>query len=77
MSSLLSNIIRKLEETNLQQEKLAVLRKMQKEKEKKQILSERIETESHSNAANAVNQAQVIGGIIIKDAKNFNISSGE
>ncbi len=48
-NSLLSNIIKKLESNNLLGEKLAILRKMQKQKEKRQILSERIESESHGN----------------------------
>jgi hypothetical protein len=44
--SLLDDIIRKLEKTNLMHEKLAQLRKLQKKREKKHILSERIESET-------------------------------
>ncbi len=44
--SLLTDIIRKLEKTNLMHEKLAQLRKLQKKREKKHILSERIESET-------------------------------
>jgi hypothetical protein len=40
---LLGDIIKRLEKTNIQQEKIQMLRKLQKQKEKKQILSERIE----------------------------------
>jgi hypothetical protein len=40
---LLGDIIKRLEKTNLTQEKIVMLRKLQKQKEKKQILSERIE----------------------------------
>ena len=43
--TLLGDIIKRLEKTNLQQEKIVLLRKLQKQKEKKQILSERIEQE--------------------------------
>ena len=43
--TLLGDIIKRLEKTNIQQEKIQMLRKLQKQKEKKQILSERIEQE--------------------------------
>lgn len=56
----------------MQQEKLAVLRKMQKEKEKKHILKERIDVESASAAGNAVAEAAIspkhAGSFILKDA---------
>jgi hypothetical protein len=42
---LLGDIIKRLEKTNMQSEKLVMLRKLQKQKEKKQIVSERIELE--------------------------------
>jgi hypothetical protein len=48
---LLSDIIRRIEKTNVQSEKLSILRKMQKQKEKKQILAERIEMESGASPA--------------------------
>lgn len=47
MVTLLGSLIKKMEQTNLQHEKLAVLRKMAKQKEKKIIVSERIEIENH------------------------------
>ena len=56
--SLLNDIIGKLEKTNLMQEKLALLRKMQKKREKKHILSERIESETSGTEVIAAAQQQ-------------------
>jgi arginyl-tRNA--protein-N-Asp/Glu arginylyltransferase len=45
-SSLLSRIVQRLEENDIQHEKLSILRKFQKQKEKRQILREKIESEN-------------------------------
>jgi hypothetical protein len=45
-ASLLSRIVQKLEENDIQHEKLSIMRKFQKQKEKRQILREKIESEN-------------------------------
>ena len=45
-ASLMGDIITKLDKVSIQQEKLNLLRKFQKQREKQQILSERIEADT-------------------------------